>query len=106
MIKHRLLTRAAHTLIVVYVILSIYARVLVASSKLDQHPLMTFFPHDFPMTPNMNMKTSIYPGPTSTLSNQDSSSPPAVLTVVLSVACGAVATCILVTVRQPKKKKE
>jgi hypothetical protein len=52
------------------------------------------------------MKTSFSPGPTSTSSNQDPSTPPAALTVVLSVACGAVATCILVTVRNPKKKKE
>lgn len=60
-------------------------------------------PHDFAMT--FEMKTSFPPGPTSTLSNQDSSSPPAALTVVLSVACGAVATCILVTVRHPKKNE-
>ncbi|KAF8473729.1 hypothetical protein DFH94DRAFT_764130 [Russula ochroleuca] len=35
--------------------------------------------------------------PTST-TNQDPSSPPAALTVVLSVACGAVAICILLTI--------
>ncbi|KAF8491591.1 hypothetical protein F5888DRAFT_1735122 [Russula emetica] len=44
------------------------------------------------------MKTSFYPVPTSTSSNQDPTTPPAALTIVLSVACGAVATCILVTI--------
>ena len=49
------------------------------------------------------MKTS-FPSSTQILENQEPSSPPAALTVVLSVACGAVATCILVTVRSTQKK--
>jgi hypothetical protein len=63
-------------------------------------------PHDFQVLQPPEMKTSPPSDstPTST-TNQDPSSPPAALTVVLSVACGAVATCILLTVRTPRPKK-
>ena len=63
-------------------------------------------PHDFQVLQPPEMKTPPPSDstPTST-TNQDPSSPPAALTVVLSVACGAVATCILLTVRTPRPKK-
>ena len=64
-------------------------------------------PHDFQVLQPPEMKTPPPSDstPTST-TNQDPSSPPAALTVVLSVACGAVATCILLTVRTPRPKKK
>jgi hypothetical protein len=66
--------------------------------------------HDFLQLSKMKTSPPSDSTPTS-ITNQDPSSPPAALTVVLSVACGAVATCILLTVRTPirpppKKKKE
>ena len=58
-------------------------------------------PHDDFLQPSDMISPS---NPTTTLANQDPSNPPAALTVVLSVACGAVATCILVTVRSTPQK--
>lgn len=59
-------------------------------------------PHDFLQPSDMISPSN----PTTTSANQDPSNPPAALTVVLSVACGAVATCILVTVRSTPQKTE
>ena len=60
-------------------------------------------PNDLPPPPDTNMTTTLtttpFPSASPSLHDQYPSSPPAALTIVLSIACGIVAICTLFTVR-------
>jgi hypothetical protein len=57
---------------------------------------LTNVPDTNPMT---TLSTPLLPSPSASFHDQYPTNPPAALTVVLSIACGIVATCVLFTVR-------
>ena len=56
-------------------------------------------PNDPPLPPDANFTTTLSTSASPSLHDQYPSNPPPALTVVLSIVCGIVATCILFTVR-------